>query len=476
MEEKQLSGRFVKIDGYVKNLSTRELRKYFPAGQIEVTIKSGKNKGQKKFVPKFTNAYMMRSLIMNEKEHYHSSEPRTLRGVWYSCVKPVLDKLGLLEDDAMSDDGMKRWDAILSNYVCDLLRSGDLMFSDLGIQDISRKKSNPRETFYSVSGNSFGYKGSLAPYPNILIATEKDTVYSIISKMATLLGLSCISCKGQNALGAMESIIKGMFPRSSYAEPDFESVIILTLTDYDPAGYYIANALEKQAADILKAIDREGFPIEIQRIGITPDQLDEEQVQQNKYSPKKANIDKWMQMTGGIDGEEKGLELDALSNQQIREIFVEGLRDYIDEEIYLDFVKESWIREQAILKLRPYADALLNRMKEFYEGDLTIDDEFSVLDLAEEGKRYIETSDIVKDRGGKWLRRIGDDIEELFSKEKINTYFDDKEPFDDEPDGDYDENGFDESGYDKDGFNAEGYDRDGYDEDGYDEWGDERED
>ena len=207
---------FATLPRFVKDMDTDELEDFFPPGLDE----DGK--------PYYTKSFLMRSIIMNEKRYGNTYESRTLRAMWYSSVKPTLDKLGLLEASDMSEASLTQWDKTLSRYVCDLLRRGYLTFSDLGIYDTSRKKSTPMETFYSVgSQSSYAYKGRIAPYPNILIATEKDTVYDIISQLANLFGLSCISCKGQNALGAMERIIY----RMTTSGIDFDEVIILTLTD-----------------------------------------------------------------------------------------------------------------------------------------------------------------------------------------------------------------------------------------------------
>lgn len=386
---------YTKLPKYCKTMTTEELHEFFPPGTKTKLRTKGKNRGDEYQVPKhYSVAFLMRSLIMNELEYCDRTETRTLRGVWYSAIKPTLDKLGLLEEKDQEEDELKRWDAILSNYVCDLLRRGELTFSDLGIQDISRQKSNPFETYYNVSGRAYSYKGAVAPYPNILIATEKDTVYSYIEKIAKLYGTSCISCKGQNSLGAMESIVKGMFPWRG--DVDFSTIYILTMTDYDPAGYYIAEALEGQVYDILKAIGQEHINVETHRIGITPDQLTDEEVRQNMYSPKKANIGKWMDRTNGIDGMEKGLELDAFSSQQIRTIFVDNLERFIDEEYYKTFIKESYIKMQVLESMQERVKEITETVTNRFIDEIEMKD-FSIHDIAKLGRRTLDIEDLCED-------------------------------------------------------------------------------
>lgn len=392
-------------------MTREELHQFFHPGMETKIRTKGRNKGQEYQVPKhYTQAFLFRSLIMNELEYCDKHETRTLRGVWYSAIKPTLDKLGLLEEKDQQEDELRRWDAVLSNYVCDLLRKGMLTFSDLGINDISRQKENPHESYYTVDSKVFGYKGNVTPYPNILIATEKDTVYSVISKIATLYGASCISCKGQNSLGAMESIVKGMFKSQKQSEEPvhFDTIYILTMTDYDPAGYYIAEALEGQVNDILMAIGKNHIMVETHRIGITPDQLTEEEVRQNMYSPKKANIEKWMERTNGIDGEEKGLELDAFSNAQIRQIFVDNLAQFIDTETYRVFIKKSYIKLKALESIKQKFMDAVDDVTEELIGDVEILD-FDIHAIAKRGRSFLDVEDLCDDS-------IDDKIEELINK------------------------------------------------------------
>lgn len=355
---------YIELPKHVKYMSREDLLRYFPPGE-------------------YTNAFLMRSLIMNEKDNYRSTrDSRTLRGVWYSTVKPALDKLGLLTEEDQTEAGLTKWDATLSRYMAELLRKGYLLYSDLGIIDVSRRKKNPKVQYSVPSLSSFGYKVNVAPYPNILIATEKDTVYNIISSIADLFGCSCISCKGQNALGAMEVLINNI--RDRYFRREWDTFYILTMTDYDPAGYYIADALVKQARDILNALGMRDVRVKYARIGITPDQLSDEMVEANKYTPKPANIEKWLKKTGGINGEPKGLELDALEPDQIREIFVNNISDYIDEEVYKDFVKSSYIKSVVLEGIASKIDDLVEKVTNRIDSCVTVRD-FDVSDYAKRG-------------------------------------------------------------------------------------------
>lgn len=219
-----------------------------------------------------------------------------------------------------------------------------------------------------------------------------------------------VRTKGQNSLGAMESIVKGMFYSKNQSEEfvNFNTIYILTMTDYDPAGYYIAEALEGQVYDILKAIGKTHIKVKTHRIGITPDQLTPEEVRQNMYSPKKANIEKWMERTNGIDGQQKGLELDAFSSSQIREIFVNNLERFIDEEVYKTFVKKAYIKLKALEAIKDRFSEVVESVTEDLIDDVEILD-FDIHEIAKRGRSTLNVENLCNDD-------IDERISELINK------------------------------------------------------------
>lgn len=322
-------GRYIKLDRPIKEI---------PADELKQLLKNTKD------------SELMRTIILNEKEFINVNYNRSLRGFWYSTVKPTLDKLGLLTEYDSTEESLKKWDAELSRYVAELVKSGQLTYRDLRIEDVSRKRSIP-------FGDYYGHK---APYPNLIIATEKDTIYDIISDIANFFGCSCISGKGQNSLGAMESLLRSIkLSEEVYYGTYIKPIYILTMTDYDPAGYYIADTFKNQIEDLKSSLKIES-EIYIERIGIIPQQLTPEEVEQNKYTPKLVNREKWFKATGGINGEPKGLELDALSPDRIRSIFVTSIKKYVEENTYKEFLREEWLRNYVMEIIRPKVDDIVD--------------------------------------------------------------------------------------------------------------------
>jgi len=469
---------FIELNEYVKDMSPSELRYHFPAD--------------------VSDAFLMRSLIMNEKE-YGENYPRTLRGVWYSVVKPTLDKLGKLTEDDQTEEGLKKWDSTLSKYMGDLLRRGYIMYKDLGIEDQSRRKELPQKHYSAYEEFKYQITGEI--YPNIIIATEKDTVFNILYETATLFGCSCLSSKGQNSLGAMEYLISKMdltsSPPDDWSECNhytnkvqfdfyneyhdkrknmdkiikaldddgllekkdialikestnreeikiliheidlgdsnetfidyiydtnnltyiynqiewklegkhlkvrkktnyrFDTIYILTMTDYDPSGYYIATALKKQADDILKALGYTGINVVIDRIGIEPHQLSDYDVTQNMYTPKKTNLDKWFEITNGINGKKMGLELDAFHPNKIKEIFVEKLLEYVDLSKYHDFIKDAYIKKMVLKTLRNKINLISEEILAEFSDYINVNEDYSIIDASNDGYSYLPLDNMI---------------------------------------------------------------------------------
>ena len=327
---------------------------------------------------------ILRTIILNEKEYLAIDYDRSLRGFWYSTVKPTLDKLGLLTETDATEAGLTRWDAELSRYVANLVRAGDVTYEALRIVDTSRQRQTPAINYDCPGLDTYGYPVTTALYSHVIISTEKDTVYSIISDIATFFGCSCISGKGQNPLAAMEDLLRNM--DASAVDPH-APITILTMTDYDPAGYYIADTFRKQANDLKKnlGIARQ---VRIHRIGIRPDQLTPDEVRQNWYTPKPANLAAWMKKTGGIDGHPKGLELDALEPARVRRIFVDALREYVDVGKYSELIRKAYLKKITLDCMKDKIDDIFTAVSRDLLDSVTLKD-VDLLEVAAHGYRYM---------------------------------------------------------------------------------------
>lgn len=348
----------------------------------------------KRLFYKKSDTFIMRSLILNEKDFLSVDYERSLRGLWYNAIKPVLSKLDLLEKKTAATlngpgGNFVKWDSNLSAGVAELLRYGVLTYKDLLVVDASRAKENPYSSYVNVKRETYGYQVTSEPYSNILLTAEKDTVYTIIQDMAQIFGCSCLSGKGHNSFAAMEYLIRGMGDRLK------DDIIILSISDYDPSGYSIAETFKNQAEDILKALNINSVSVYAERVGIEPWQLTDEEIEQNKYTPKKDGLKKWFKKTGGINGEPYGLELDAFSPDQLRAIFLSSLKKYINEEIVTDFIKGAYIRGQVQKALVAKMESIMSEIEAAeLENIKRID--FDIFDFAQDGMSYIPVMELFK--------------------------------------------------------------------------------
>lgn len=300
---------------------------------------------------------LMRSIILNEKQYCTCTYERSQRNFWYSVVKPTLDKLGELTAKDDTEEGLTGWDKILSKYLTELVKEGKLTYRDIMICDESRNYSVPDR--YSFS-----------PYRNIVVCCEKDTIFQVVKDISLLLGCSCISSKGICGFGAMETLLRKIRDNS---ENKVSELIFLIMSDYDPTGYTIANTFKAQAEIMAKQL---GMNVRIvsKRIGIVPDQLSEDEVKNNMYSPKKKGLKTWMEETGGIHGLEKGLELDALMPERIREIFAGELQNYIDNGSYIEDCKSSYLWSAIRNEIDKYIDTIVSQVYKELEDKVSTEE------------------------------------------------------------------------------------------------------
>lgn len=337
----------VTFDKSIKEISARILKKAFKKAD--------------------TKADTMRSIILNERDYCDCKYERSQRSFWYSVVKPTLDKLGLLSKDDDKEETMEKWDSKLSKYLKDLVTKGELTYRDIMIADESRKHYVP-------------YSFDFAPYRNIVVVCEKDTIYNIVYDIASVLGCSCLSTKGLNSFGTMENLLRKIKDNTT---TDLNRIVFLVMSDYDPTGYIIAHTVKQQALDMVKALDMK-CEIVTERIGIVPEQLTEEELENNMYTPKAKGLEEWYHLTNGINGIKKGLELDALSPERIREIFTEHLKDYIDSNDYYENDKQDYLLEQINGVIGQYTRIIKEEVYQKMKDKVVMVREYDITDVAKD--------------------------------------------------------------------------------------------
>ena len=300
-------------------------------------------------------AVVMRSMLVAEVEAIREGDPRerrTMRGLWYDLVKPVLSRAGILNNQT-DNGGAVPWDRYLSDYLGELVRDGYTSYEELKIVDGSRQRQTAQAFTYPVA--EVDMVG--AHFPWVILFTEKDTIWGEVQSLASLYGVSAISGGGYPSNACTENTVRAIIRSDAYQEEAPDKLIILALTDYDPHGYGIAETQHTQIAEAVNGMDdyeTGGLEsVELVRLGLEPNQLTSAERVANSYEPKKSGLEKWFEKTGGVDGQPLGLELDALPLSRLRRMFANGIEQVIDLEKRREDLREAYINLIAYNLLMP---------------------------------------------------------------------------------------------------------------------------
>jgi hypothetical protein len=300
------------------------------------------------------NTVVMRTLLVAEIDDINRGSPReqrTMRGMWYDYIKPCLSRSGLLNQKTKTNKDVP-WAANLSIYLAELVREGAISYERLGIVDGSRQKRPACPATRSVQ--SIELVG--CHYPWVILFSEKDTIWPVIENLASLYGVSAISGGGQPSAACTENVVKSIIETDAYQDAMPGKLVVIALTDYDPAGYTIA---ESQFAQV-----QDSHPAILRRIGITPDQLTPEERRAKSYEPKESGLDEWFEEYGGVDGKKLGLELDALPLSRLRALFTTEIEKHINIELRREDLRKAFIETLAWEQIKDEVNQMLTDARE----------------------------------------------------------------------------------------------------------------
>ena len=278
-------------------------------------------------------------------------EVRTLRGLWYKLIKPIVSRSGRLNELGKNNKPVE-WARYLSDYLNELVDAGITSYEELAIIDGSRE----RRPAAQVDAQLVDVTMIGGHYPWIILFTEKDTIWPIVENIASLYGVSAISGKGKPSNACSENITRAIINSEAFKAAQPEALILLSLTDYDPSGYIISSAQLDQITTAARNYGGElGKLRQVihKRIGITPDQLTPAELAANSYEPKEAGLTEWLKETGGINGQPLGLELDSLETSQLRAMYASAIEAEIDLTSRYNDLREAFIDLMACNALLP---------------------------------------------------------------------------------------------------------------------------
>ena len=230
----------------------------------------------------------------------------SLRGFWYNPVKPIVETAFPEKLDDPSYKFGRRMSQYLSDVLSELVQDGELTYRDLNILDDSRQRALHTD---SIEDDK-------------ILFVEKDAAYRKLKPLADVYKLSVVSGSGWQATALIEDLARALD-----AERDYQLFVV---SDYDPTGFRIVEDFGARAS-------RLGIGVEtVERVAISPDQVGEDALHNQRFSPPVENDydERWM-VEHGIDGG-YGLEIEAVGGLEtggraLRALVVDALRPHIRE-------------------------------------------------------------------------------------------------------------------------------------------------
>lgn len=250
-------------------------------------------------------------LAADELDWQGRQDAGSLRDFWYNPVKPVLEQAVPDWGDGVGTSDWnrglsKRLSKRLSKKVKDV--DSGITYRTLNILDDSRDR---RVATDSLENDK-------------ILFVEKSAAYRKLEPLADVYDITLVEGSGWSATALIEDLAQQLDPDTTYT--------FWVLGDYDPTGFGIVEDFVARAQKLGIDVDQDAS----RRIGVWPQQVDDDIVQSQKFTVGGQNNDEW-KAEYGIDGE-YGLEIEAVGAslgekaEALRELVVDEVRDEIDAD------------------------------------------------------------------------------------------------------------------------------------------------
>lgn len=249
---------------------------------------------------------LIKNLIWQNRQSIMAKETKPILGLirnfWYSHIKPTLARTNSLNPkyDQYNQLIQELYDMVVSN---DLMRYRNMGFVD--------DNQNSR---------------SIGAVPNVILFAEKDGHYPLLQEIAKEHDLTIISLGGQPSALSVEYFVDEMRAKNINLQQTF---YLFSLVDYDTSGSIIRNAFVR---------DLKFYGVSHVRVAdiALPSRLPAEQVEINKYPlPNRPEMrkknKKWLEATGGINGQLFGLESDVFQPEWVKQFLRSELKDILSQ-------------------------------------------------------------------------------------------------------------------------------------------------
>lgn len=249
-----------------------------------------------------TAALLMRNIIWQQRSLHVQGKVPPIRGnirtFWYSHIKPVLGRTGVLSDTDYKDM-IKAFTYLVKDL--DLMRYKDFGFTD------------DNQHLRKIGKNH-----------HIILFAEKSGAFGFLEDMQKKYSITVVALGGQPSVMSAEYFVDELKAEGIDIRQKFH---LFTMVDYDTSGFIIRDAF-------LDDIQFYGLGrLEVQDL-ILPSLLDQQTRALQKFPlPDSQTMQeknrKWLAQTNGIDGELYGLESEAIPKETVEKLLANKIKDLL---------------------------------------------------------------------------------------------------------------------------------------------------
>lgn len=192
----------------------------------------------------FNRTSLIASIIWEEGELVGKNRrPGNVRHFWYTNLMYTLMKV-------MKDTTIVSINCTYQQVLTNLVKYEGFRYSDL---NLTSNKSELCEALFKDS-----------PYPNVIIACEKESYHDHLKRLANIFHITFISLGGQGSYKVYEDLVVDFINAGIDINQEFH---IFTISDFDPQGYCIQNAAKEH-------LERAGIrKVTIHRVYLCPEHI-----------------------------------------------------------------------------------------------------------------------------------------------------------------------------------------------------------
>lgn len=350
----------------------------------------------------FNRTSLIASVVWEERKLVgQSRRPGNVRHFWYTNLMYTLMKV-------MKDTNMNSIDSTYGQVLTDLVKYEGFRYSDI---NLTSNKSKLCEALFENS-----------PYPNVIIACEKESYHEHLKRLASIFRITYISLGGQGSYKVYEDLVVDLINAGIDINQEF---CIFTVSDFDPQGFCIQDAAREH-------LERAGIrKVTIHRVYLSPEHITKGIVERHavpyvwsknttkgskgaltlytKFGLRTGGIykigDEWQRFRQNGDGsydvpllkhsagshELFRVELDNFRDEILLQLLIDALADFMDGSEYYYKKAQKYVEGLFQDRLSRIIEQIASRKVE----DLLSDEYFTYHDLNE--KLYELSSTLISD-------------------------------------------------------------------------------